>query len=269
MEQTVVITGSTRGLGFGLAEAFLERGHRVVVNGTTEEGTARAVKKLVRFGRRVYGAAGDVGTRPAVEHLCASALQQFGSVDIWVNNAGIDNGGEPVPDLASRRLDQVIDVNLKGVIYGTVVSFLVMKQQEKGKIFNMEGLGSDGFMMDGMTIYGTTKRAVSYFTASFAHEVRGSGVTVGTLSPGIVVTDMLRRTVGDGSPDKRKRQRFYNSMADDVETVASFLCSRILAASGNKLQRIRWLTKPEIFLRLLLAPFRRRDFFNDSSVNDL
>ncbi len=264
MEQTVVITGSTRGLGFGLAEAFLERGHRVVINGTTQEGTAEALKKLVRFGTKVYGVAGDVRMRAAVEHLCVSAAQHVGSVDIWVNNAGIDQGGQCVADLDPRRVEAVLDVNLNGVISGTVVAFLLMKQQGSGKIFNMEGLGSDGFMMDGMTIYGTTKRAVSYFTRSFAHEIQGSGVMVGTLSPGMVVTDMLRRTVCDGSPESLKRQRFYNSMADDVEAVASFLCSRMLVASGKEFQRIQWLTKRKIFLRMLAAPFKRRNFFQDS-----
>ena len=68
-------------------------------------------------------------------------------------------------------------------------------QQGGGKIFNMEGLGSDGVMIDGMTIYGTTKSALSYFTRSFSHEARHSAVEIGTLSPGMVVTDMLRRMV--------------------------------------------------------------------------
>jgi len=218
----------SRGLGYGLAEAFLERGHRVVINATTQEGTAEALKKLIRFGTKVYGVAGDVRMRDAVEHLCASAAQQFGSADNWVNNAGI------------------------------------VHPQGSGKIFTMEGLGSEGFMMDGMILYGTTKRAVSYFTRSFAHEIQGSGVMVGTLSPGMAVTDMLRRTVCDGLPESLKRQRFYKSMADDVETVASFLCSHMLAASGKEFQKIQWLTKRKIFLRMLVAPFKRRNFFQDA-----
>ncbi|NEX12627.1 MAG: hypothetical protein C1942_08070 [Prosthecochloris sp.] len=89
MEQTVVITVSPVDWVKALQRPFLKGGHRVVINATTQEGTAEALKKLIRFGTKVYGVAGDVRMRDAVEHLCASAAQQFGSADNWVNNAGI------------------------------------------------------------------------------------------------------------------------------------------------------------------------------------
>jgi len=136
-----------------------------------------------------------------------------------------------------------------------------MLKQGGGKIFNMEGLGSDGFMLDGMSVYGTSKSALAYFTRSFAHEARGGSVQIGTLSPGMVVTDMLLGTVSDGSPESLKKKKFFNMMADDVETVSGFLSGRILASTAQS-PRIRWFTKPRMLGKFLIAPFRKREFFS-------
>jgi NAD(P)-dependent dehydrogenase (short-subunit alcohol dehydrogenase family) len=260
-ETTVVITGSSRGIGFGLAEQFLLRGCRVMVNGSSAATTDAALERFRRYGDRVRGVAADVSSRNGLLLLHREALAHFGGVDIWINNAGISHETMKVWELDAGTVERVLRCNIDGVVQGTIIPFLEMRKRGSGKIFNMEGFGSDGFMLDGMTVYGTTKRSLSYFTRSFAHEARSSGVQVGTLSPGMVVTDLLRMTAAESSPESLKKRKFFNVMADDVETVSVFLADRMLAAREPS-PEIRWLTKPRMLGKLLLAPFRKRDFFS-------
>lgn len=260
MEKVVVITGSSRGLGLGLAARFLEAGCRVMVNGSSEESTERAVGGLKAFGGKVAGCVADVSKPEGIEALFAAAGRTFGRVDIWINNAGITQRQLPAWELGIDEIDRVLSLDIGGVVHGTLIPFRMMRNAGGGLILNMEGLGSDGFMMAGMTIYGTSKSAVTYFTRSFARESSGSGVRVGTMSPGMVVTDMLRGTVMVEGDEAARRRRFFNVMADDVETVSSFLCRKALASTSDS-PRIVWLSKPRLISKLFLAPFRRRDFF--------
>lgn len=261
MERNVVITGSTRGIGFGLARCFLEKNCSVVLNGSSPESTRKAMERLGNFRHRAIGVPADISTMEGIAFLYEEARQHFGRVDIWINNAGISHDMHNAWKLDHEEIRRVLDTNLRGTIYGTIIPFRKMQQQGSGRIFNMEGLGSDGFMLDGLTVYGTTKSALTYFTRSFAHEARGSSVMVGTISPGMVVTDMLVRTVSDGSPESLKKKKFFNIVADDVETVSAFLCNRMLSSSGLS-PRIRWLTRSKMIGRFLISPFRKRDLFS-------
>ena len=261
MRKTVVITGSTRGIGFGLALRFLERDCNVVLNGTSAETIRKAMLQLQRFNEHAAGVPADISTPAGITQLYDEAVRHFGRVDIWINNAGIVNERRNTWELDFPAIRRVFEINIEGTVNGTIIPYQRMDKQGGGKIFNMEGLGSDGFIQEGMTIYGTTKSAITYFTRSFAHEARLSPVQIGTLSPGMVVTDMLLSTIIEGSADCQKKKNFFNMMADDVDTVSEFLCSRILSSTA-KSPRIKWLTKPGMIRKLLIAPFRKRDLFS-------
>jgi NAD(P)-dependent dehydrogenase (short-subunit alcohol dehydrogenase family) len=260
MSKTVVITGSSRGIGFGLARCFLEKGCNVVLNGSSPESTRKALEQLPGYHGHLAAVSGDISSREAITRLYDEAVSHFGRVDIWINNAGIGHEMRNAWEIEHDELSRVFRVNIDGVVSGTIIPFLRMKDLGGGKIFNMEGFGSDGFMLDGMTIYGTTKSALTYFTRSFAHEARGTSVQIGTISPGMVVTDMLLRTVVGGSAKSHKQKKFFNTMADTVETVAPFLVGKILATTAQS-PKIKWLTKPKMVGRILIAPFRKRNLF--------
>lgn len=260
MNTTVVITGSTRGIGFGLARCFLERGCNVVLNGRSHESIRKATEQLQGYSGRVVAVAADISSRAAIFRLYDEAVSHFGRVDIWINNAGLGHEMRNLWEVDHHELRQVLRVNIDGVVSATIIAFLRMKEQGGGKIFNMEGLGSDGFMLDGQTLYGTTKCALTYFTRSFAHEARGTSVQIGTISPGMVVTDMLRRTVSDPSAESQKKKQFFNIMADEVESVAPFLTRKMVATTAQS-PKIKWLTKQRMIGKILLAPFRKRNFF--------
>ncbi|NTW63224.1 MAG: SDR family oxidoreductase [Chlorobiaceae bacterium] len=250
--KNIVITGSTRGIGLGLAAAFLDRGCSVTINGTSDESIAGAISRLRGHEGRVQGVAGTVSERDTAERLFEAARRQYGPIDIWVNNAGIGQPQKKVWDLDNAIISNVLDVNLLGVINGTSVPYQMMEKQGSGKIFNMEGLGSDGFILDRMSIYGTSKCAVHYFTKAFANEIKGSSVQIGLVSPGMVVTDLLRETVADDSEESLKKKKFYTLLADDTETVAVFLVEKMLASS-KPFERIQWLTKQKVLFRLLFG----------------
>jgi short-subunit dehydrogenase len=129
----------------------------------------------------------------------------------------------------------------------------------------MEGMGSDGSRVDGLSVYATTKRAVRYLTDSLVLETRGTPVQVGALSPGMVTTEFLTCRFEDRPEDWERAKRIFNILADKVETVAPWLAQKVLANQRTGV-RFRWLTGPKAFGRFLAAPFRKRDLFAEAEV---
>lgn len=263
--KTIVITGSTRGIGFGLADAFLALGSNVVVSGRTRDAVDRAVAELAsrHEAERILGQPCDVTDYPQVQGLWDGAAARFGAVDVWINNAGISH---PTVDFWAHpphRIRAVVDTNLLGAMYGASVALSGMREQGCGALYNMEGLGSSGPVIPGMTLYATTKSGLNYLTDSLAKEVHGTKLVVGALQPGMVVTDLLRgRSEERGSPDARA-QRIFDILADRVETVTPWLARQVLANERNG-ARIRWLTQWKVLARFLSAPFHKRDVFREA-----
>ncbi len=255
----IVITGSTRGIGFGLAEAFLARDQAVVISGRSQQAVEQAAARLEeRFPQeRILGFPCDVTDIGALQALWAAAVARFGRVDIWINNAGITNPRVPLWQQSPEMIAAVVDTNLKGTMYGCRVAAAGMLAQGGGFIYNMEGLGSDGRMVPGLALYGSTKSGLAYFTKALVAETRDTSVGVGSLSPGMVVTDLLLEEDGSNRPDWERSQRALNILADRVETVTPWLADKILANQQHG-ARIRWLTTAKIFGRFLTAPFVRR-----------
>jgi len=255
----VVITGSTRGIGYALAEEFLQFGHNVMING-------RDRMKCAEIYRHLHGKypdnlihiyACDVTCYNSVDRMYWEANRYFGSVDIWINNAGMTQEREYFYNLEKSNIDQVVDLNIKGVIYGTMVATKNMLKSG-GYIYNMEGYGSNNMMTNYMTIYGTTKRALTYYTKSASKEVKNSGVKIGTLSPGMVITDLLLSGITTEKEERDKTVKLYNILADKPETVAKFLVKKMLQNNKNGAS-ISWLTSRKLFSRFLLNLFKKRE----------
>ena len=189
----VVLTGGTRGIGYGLADRFLALGCGVVISGrslaSVEEAAARLASKHETA--RVLGQVCDVTQHEQVQALWDAAKAHFGRVDIWINNAGISHPQTDCWEQPPEQMKAVIETNLLGVLYGVRVALSGMLAQGHGCLYSMEGLGSDGRRVDGLTLYGTTKSAVSYLTDALVQETRGTPLIVGALSPGMVVTNFL------------------------------------------------------------------------------
>ena len=264
MTRHVLITGSTKGIGNGLARNFLKSGLKVTINGRSKDSVNSVVANL--NSKNIQGFAGDMTNPKEVEELCDKSVEGFGKIDIWINNAGKDQCRGMIWELPPNEIDRVLDLNIKGMIYGTQVAFRHMLKNGGGWIFNMEGFGSNDMYQPGVSLYGTSKRALTYFTRSFVREVKGTNVRVGLLSPGMVMTDLLVGELPTDPKELRTFKKVVNILADEVDTVTPFLVNRILSAKKNGIH-IQWLTKRKASMRFLFAPFSRRDLFTDHAIS--
>lgn len=263
--KTIVITGSSRGIGCGLAESFLERGHRVTISGSTAASTSFTGDRLKNKypEERIFTLACDVRKYDEVKQLWDESKQHFGNIDIWINNAGVSQDRLPVWEQEISEIDRVINTNLIGSIYGSKVAISGMLKQGFGAVYNLEGSGSSGQRTVNFTLYETSKSAIRFLTESLVLETKETNILVGAISPGILMTDLLLRTQAKMQPERRKVVRkILNILADRVETVSPWLVERILAnnKTGN---RIVWLTKQKAAYRFLMSNFNKRDLFAD------
>jgi len=148
------------------------------------------------------------------------------------------------------------------VLVANRVALAGMFSQGNGQIWNMEGFGSGNQVQPGMCAYGATKRAVNYVNKALQKEVKGTEVQVCTLSPGIVITDLLLGDYDTSSPEWEKSKKIFNILGDTVATVTPYLVDGILKAdkSGAK---VVWLTGGKAFSRFMTAGFNKRDLFAD------
>lgn len=257
--KTAVITGGTRGIGAGLVKNFLKLGWNVSYSGTSESSIAGSLSLFSDYKPESFRAFKcDVLLEDDLQDLWDKTINAFGQVDIWVNNAGTINQQELFFKIPAEEFMKIIDTNIKGLMLATHVAYNHMVVQGFGAIYNMEGFGSDGRTVPGLIPYGTSKRAVRYFTEAFAKEVNEGSVIIGTVSPGMVMTDMLLEPLRKNPPNKKQLIRIYNILADDIETVTPFLVKNMTENKKNG-AKIAWLTSGEVMLRFMKAPFSRKD----------
>ena len=266
--KSIVITGSTRGIGRGLAENFLKSGCAVTINGRTEEACESAAAELQKaYGTgRVTFSAGDVTDPEDLVRLWETAAGTFGQVDIWINNAGVGHPMKSIWELPVETIHRVVDVDLKGTILGCRMVIPRMMEQGFGHIYNMEGFGSNGRVRPGLGVYGTTKAAVRYLTkalnAEVAKEARGAkrndaGVKVGAISPGMVITDFLFSQFEDDPEGWEEAKGAFNMLGDTVETVTPWLVRKMLGNTKSG-RLFDWLNPGKIIFRVLTATLRKR-----------
>jgi len=259
----VVITGSTKGIGLGMAREFLKRGHDVIVSSRGSAAVERAVAGLrAEFpDREVVGKVCDVADYAQVQALWAAAVAGLGSVDIWVNNAGRDGIKVPFFMIPPDDYVKTINTNLVGLMNCARVAIPAMYKQGTGMIWNMEGFGSNGAVRPGIGVYGTTKYGLHYFTKALILELKKTPVGIGYLSPGIVVTDLLVPPPERRDENWERSKKILNILADTVETVTPFLVDGMIGAHGKHGAAVRWLTGAKIRGRFFMSIFRKRDVF--------
>lgn len=256
----VVITGSSRGLGLWMARSFLDSGCSVTISGRNPANLARAEQDLASYGN-CSAVLCDVRESAQLDNLWQSASRRWGRVDYWINNAGIAQLHQPLWELSDKELDEVLGINLLGTMRCCRTAMRGMLQQGYGQIFNMEGFGSNGMIRPGMSLYGTSKRAVAYYTRALAREAKDSGVLVGSLSPGMMVTDFVKKPRDGASEIDPQTRRIFNILGDKPETVARFLVHRILSNQRNGV-RFEWLSRSKMIWRFTTAIFTKRELFD-------
>ena len=267
--KTVVITGSARGLGFEMAKVFRSNNVNVVLSDLNMDKLETAKGELLKIESKsnVGICVCDVTKSSDIIKLIKYTKDEFGSIDIWINNAGVNQPDKAIWELSEKEIDLVFDVDLKGTVICSKLVMEDMSQTRKGAIYNVEGYGSNDAMMLGLSIYGTSKRAITYFTSALAKESeeRNTGVIVGKLSPGIMITDFIVTALGDKEkinlPEKTKK--VYNILGDYPDVVAKFLVENMLNNKKNDV-RIEWLTTRKAMWRFMTSGFNKRDFFKEN-----
>jgi NAD(P)-dependent dehydrogenase (short-subunit alcohol dehydrogenase family) len=264
--KVIVITGSTKGIGLGLAEAFLARGCGVVISGRQQGDVDEVVDKLrVDYpDRQIFGQACDVSQFDQVQHLWEASKAYFGRVDIWINNAGQAQMIENFWDLPVGLINSVVNTNVIGQMYGAKVAVSEMLAQGYGALYIMEGKGARGDVQAGMSLYSATKRAGNYLFQALEKELEGSAVLIGSISPGMVVTDLLTQQKQADPESWERTKKIFNILADKVETVAPWIVDQILTNQEHGAE-IRWLNKAKVIWRFLSASWNKRDLFNEEN----
>lgn len=256
---TFVITGSTKGIGFALAKVCVQRGDNVVITGRTDEAVNAAVSALESEGAgKAIGRATDVTDLEQVEALWAVASDQFGQIDVWINNAGIANTTNSILETPPDDLRGMVTTNMFGTIHGSQIAARGMVAQGSGRIFNILGGGSDGEYFPGMGIYGTTKRGLDYFTKALTKELADTPVLVGRVRPGMIVTEGVIREIKADPENFEKSRKIMNNLCDLPDTVAPFLIDKMLAMSKSG-SKIAWLNGGKIASRMMMSKIKPRE----------
>jgi len=260
--KTVVVTGSTRGIGHGLAANFLKAGCKVIISARSQASVDEICSQLAAtYGAdRVAGHACDITSMDALQGLWDFSVNRFGSVDVWVNNAGMSIARAPLIEQSPQSISAIVNTNLGGLLLANHVVLKGMSVQGHGQLWNMEGFGSGGEKAVGMVGYGATKCAVNYINRSLQKELKGSNVQVCRLSPGIVVTDLLLGDYDLTSKEWEKSKRIFNILGDTVDTVTPFLVQGILKTNKSG-ALVAWLTRGKAFKRFMVAGFNKRNLF--------
>ena len=266
--KTVVITGSARGFGFEMAKLFAEKDFNVVLCDISDSALSAAKAELDSKSPKgkIVGCLCDITKEEDVKSMIDEVVKGLGSIDYWINNAGVNQPNKAIWELSKNEIDRLIDIDLKGTILCSKLIMPVMIKQGSGQIFNVEGYGSNDAKMLGLSIYGTTKRAITYFTEALAKEVEElhMNVCVGKITPGIMITNFINTSLGDGEHIEldEKTKKVYNILGDYPETIAKFMVDKIVANTKNNV-KFTWLTTARASYRFMTSPFNKKDYFSN------
>jgi len=202
VDKIVVVTGASAGIGAELAKQLAAKGAKVVLAARRKEELDAVANGI---GEQALAVVTDVTKRSDVERLAKAAIERFGRIDVWVNNAG-RGISRSVAELTDEDLDVMWTVNMKSVIYGIQAVLPHFKAKNAGQIINISSGLSRAPLAPPRAAYGAVKAAVNMLTASLRVELKKThpGVYVTLLLPGVVATEFGVNSMGVGIVDNRK-----------------------------------------------------------------
>lgn len=190
-DQVIVVTGSSRGLGFAIAQAAAAVGAKVVISSRTADAVTAAVAALRAAGGDASGRVCDVGDLAQVEALAEFAVRAYGRFDVWINNAGYAPPFGPTMHIAPLAFMRAVQTNIIGTYHGSLVALRAFLPERRGKLINILGRGADGRPVPLQNGYAASKAWERSFTLGLAQEYKDSGVGIYAINPGMMTTDFL------------------------------------------------------------------------------
>jgi NAD(P)-dependent dehydrogenase (short-subunit alcohol dehydrogenase family) len=237
--KTAIVTGSSKGIGEGIARVLAREGANVVVNSRKKAECARLVQEIQAAGGKAIAVEADVSRKADVTAMVVATVREFGAVDILVNNAGIE--GHPVlaQDLPEEQWDRVLGVNLKGVFLCCQAVIPQMVKQGGGRIVNISSTAGVRMTFFGSVEYTASKHGVAGLTQHLAWELADHRITVNTVCPGGVLTPLMEsRTTPEFRDSLVKRLvplRRFCSIQEIGEAVSFLASDRASMITGQEL----------------------------------
>jgi NADP-dependent 3-hydroxy acid dehydrogenase YdfG len=222
-EKVIVITGASSGIGESTARLLAGKGAKVVVGARRKDRIDALVGAIRSAGGTASGFKVDVTQRSQVDELVNGALREHDRIDVIVNNSGI----MPIAALAARKVeewDRMIDVNIKGLLYGVAAVLPIMQRQKEGHIINIASVVGFKVFAPGGTVYSATKFAVRAITEGLRIELKADNIRTTMISPGVAASELP-----ESSSDEATRQHLRDlyKIAVPVESIAQAIAYAI------------------------------------------
>ena len=214
--KVVVITGASSGVGDSTARLLAGNGAKVVLGARRKDRIDAVVKDITAKGGSALGFKSDVTKRGDVEALVKGAIDKHGRIDVIVNNSGI----MPIAPMAAIKVeewDRMIDVNIKGLLYGVAAVLPIMQKQKQGHIINIASVAGIKVFAPGGTVYSATKFAVRAVTEGLRMEHKADNIRCTIISPGAVATELPESSSEEAT---RKNLREFYKMAIPADAIA-------------------------------------------------
>ncbi|CAK9889285.1 MULTISPECIES: 3-hydroxybutyrate dehydrogenase [Pseudomonas] len=217
--KTAVVTGSTSGIGLGIAQVLAKAGANLILNGFGD--ASAAIAEVARHGTRVGHHPADLSDVAQIEDLFAYAMREFGGVDILVNNAGIQHVAA-VEEFPVERWDSIIAVNLSAVFHGTRLVLAGMRARNWGRIVNIASVhGQVG--STGKAAYVAAKHGVVGLTKVVGLETATSNVTCNAICPGWVLTPLVQKQIDDRAANGADPQQAQHDLLAEKQPSLAFV----------------------------------------------
>ncbi|MCH2310887.1 MAG: SDR family oxidoreductase [SAR202 cluster bacterium] len=224
--KVAIVTGAGQGMGKAVAERLAQGGSKIVVFDINSDQAEAAISSLNEYSSESMVVTGDVTKKDDVEKAVKDTVDRFGQVDILINNAGVLRP-TAVIDIDEKEWDWVVAVNLKGTFLFSQAVLKIMRKNNWGRIVNFSSTAGKNISTVGGAHYTSAKAAILGFTRHLAKEEAGHGITVNSVCPGLIDTEMVRNTI-----DPVKTQKYADSFPisrlgepEEVAELVAFLCS--------------------------------------------
>lgn len=235
-KKVIVITGASSGIGEATAKLLAKQGNQLVLGARRESRLQDIVKAIKNAGGEATYAVTDVTDLSSVKKLAQQAIDTYGQIDVWMNNAGL----MPQSVLAEGKVEdwnRMIDINEKGVLYGINAALGIMREQKSGHFINTSSIAGH-IVGPGSAVYSATKQAVLAISEGLRQEEAqaGSNIRVTVVSPGAIATELTNSITDENV--KKGTEQFYDQFAISPDRVAESIAFAINAPADASINEI-------------------------------